>query len=250
MPGSTPERFSAPGPDARALAEEKSAAICRAENKKGGGFMKSGGVEIVPVVYGRSVMPESMIFPGGAKDRFRPIVFMIYLIRIGKRLILADAGCETMPDFDMTDFIGPVRALAQLHIAPGDITDVVITHAHHDHIESVKYFTNAAIYIQQDEYENGKAYFTPALRVNTFDGGLDLGDGVRVVKIGGHSVGSCVVEITAGDKTYVIAGDECYQRECLDRRIPTASAFDSEKSREFINKYSSGKYTVLLCHDQ
>ena len=104
-------------------------------------------ISITPIVYGRSVLPESMIFQNGAEDAFRPLLFMIYLIKAENRLILSDAGCETMPGFDMQDFIGPVKALDHIGIKPEDITDVVITHAHHDHIECVSRFQNAVIYV-------------------------------------------------------------------------------------------------------
>ena len=207
-------------------------------------------LEIIPIEYGKSVLPESMIFQGGAEDKFRPIVFMIYLIKTEKQLILVDAGCETMPGFDMRDFIGPVKALEKIDIKPDDITDVIITHSHHDHIECVSRFKNAVIYIQRDEYESGKGYLAEGMNIKLFDDEMQVSDGVRAVKIGGHSKGSCIVEVTDDKKTYIISGDECYLRECLDKKIPTGTSYCPEKSREFIGKYSSGEYTVLLCHDK
>ena len=207
-------------------------------------------LEIIPIEYGKSVLPESMIFQGGAEDKFRPIVFMIYLIKTEKQLILVDAGCETMPDFDMRDFIGPVKALEKIDIKPDDITDVIITHSHHDHIECVSRFKNAVIYIQRDEYESGKSYFKKDMNIKLFDDEVQIRSDVKAVKIGGHSKGSCIVEVTDDKKTYIISGDECYLRECLDKKIPTGTSYCPEKSRKFIEKYSSGEYTVLLCHDK
>ena len=207
-------------------------------------------LEIIPIEYGKSILPESMIFQGGAEDKFRPIVFMIYLIKTEKQLILVDAGCETMPGFDMRDFIGPVKALEKIDIKPEDITDVIITHAHHDHIECVSRFKNAVIYIQHDEYESGKGYLAEGMNIKLFDDEIQVSDSVKAVKIGGHSKGSCIVEVTDDKKTYIISGDECYLRECLDKKIPTGTSYCPEKSRKFIEKYSSGEYTVLLCHDK
>lgn len=206
--------------------------------------------KIIPIEYGKSVLPESMIFQGGEEDKFRPIVFMIYLIKIENRFILVDAGCETMPGFDMHDFIGPVKALEKLDIKPEDITDVIITHAHHDHIECVSRFKNAVIYIQRYEYESGKGCFADDMNIKLFDDEMQICSGVKTIKIGGHSKGSCVVEITGNVKKYIIAGDECYLHECLDKKIPTGSSYCPEKSRDFIEKYSSGQYTVMLCHDK
>ena len=206
-------------------------------------------LEIIPVEYGRSVLAESMIFQGGAEDIFRPIVFMIYLIKVQDRLILADAGCETMPGFDMHDFIGPLKALEKLNIKPEDITDVIITHAHHDHVECVSRFKNAVIYIQRDEYESGKGYFAEGMSIKLFDDEIQICPDVKVIKIGGHSKGSCIVEITDNGETYIIAGDECYLRECLDKRISTGTSYCPEKIRKVIEKYGNGEYAVLLCHD-
>ena len=97
-------------------------------------------IDIIPIDYGKSLLPESWIFENGAENKFRPIVFRVYLIRTENRLILVDAGCETMPGFDMKDFIGPIKALRNIGISLEEITDLIITHAHHDHIECAKYF--------------------------------------------------------------------------------------------------------------
>ncbi|MGN0494531.1 MAG: hypothetical protein ACI4F7_12860, partial [Acutalibacteraceae bacterium] len=59
-----------------------------------------------------------------------------------------------------------------------------------------------------------------------------------------------IVQITDGEKTYIIAGDECYMRECLEKQIPTGSSYNPEKSRAFIQKFAVEGYTVLLCHDE
>lgn len=206
--------------------------------------------EIRPVLYGRSTLPEDQIFQGGSKEKARPILFMVYLVRTENRQILVDAGCETMPGFVMEDFIGPVAALQKMGVTPEDITDVVITHAHHDHIECVRRFPNALVHIQREEYAAGKEYFSPEQRLSIFDEGEEIDNGLRVVRIGGHSIGSCVVEIDGEDQTVVLAGDECYQRECLLRKIPTGVSFSPEKSRAFIEKYSGDSYRVLLCHDR
>ena len=206
-------------------------------------------IDIIPIDYGKSVLPENWIFENGAENKFRPIIFRVYLLKTENRLILVDAGCVTMPDFDMRDFIGPIKALNNIGISPDEITDLIITHAHHDHIECAKCFKNAAVYIQKDEYEAGKEYLVDNINIRTFDEEMLICDGIKAVKIGGHSKGSSIVEITDADKKYVIAGDECYMRDCLTRQIPTGMAYNREKSRAFIQKYGSGEYTVLLCHD-
>ncbi len=190
-----------------------------------------------------------MIFENGAENKLRPIIFRIYLLKTENRLILADAGCKTMPDFDMKDFIGPINALKNIGITPDEITDVIITHAHHDHIECAKYFKNAAIYIQKDEYEAGKGYLTESLNIRTFEEEMLICDGIKAVKIGGHSKGSSIVEITDSCKKYIIAGDECYSYYNVENKIPTSSSCNIKNSQAFIEKYANGYYELLLMHE-
>ena len=207
-------------------------------------------MDIIPVKYAESVLSESEIFKNGDKDRLRSIVFMLYLIKTNERIILVDAGCETMPGFDMKNFVGPVKALEKLGVSLDCITDVVITHSHHDHIECVKYFNKAVIHIQLEEFKTGRKYIPDNFRINTFEDEFCVCRNVRIIKIGGHSKGSCIVEIKKDGKTYIIAGDECYLRECLKKKIPTGSSVNIKLSKDFIEKYSDEKYIVLLCHDE
>ena len=206
-------------------------------------------IEIISIEYGKSVLTEDMIFYDGSKDRIRPIVFIVYLIKTENRTILVDAGCETMPGFKMHAFIGSVKALEKIGVNRNDVTDVIITHAHHDHIECVKYFTNATNHIEKDEYESGKKYIPDEIKINIFTDKLNICEDIMVLKIGGHSKGSCIVEVNKDNKTFVIAGDECYSRLCLTQKKYTGSSFNEIASKEFVLKYSDEKYTVLLCHD-
>lgn len=212
--------------------------------------MSAKKIEIIPVDYAKSTLPESWVFLKGDKDVKVPIIFRVYLLKTEDRLILVDAGCVTMPDdFAMSDFIGPRKALAGIGISPEEITDVILTHHHHDHIECVKDYKNAVIYIQKDEYEKGKHYFGAEQTVLTFDEEMQICDGVKAIKIGGHSVGSSIVEIAGEDKPTIIAGDECYSRQCLIKKIPTGMSPNPEVSKAFVEKYGSDEYNVLLCHD-
>ena len=191
-------------------------------------------MKVIPVKYAESVLPKSMIFKNGDEHKVRPISFKVYLIETEGHTILVDAGCETMPGFDMRNFIGPIKALESINVRSEDITDVIITHSHHDHIECVKYFNKAIIHIEREEYKPGEEYIPDNFKVNIFNDEFTICENVRIIKIGGHSAGSCIVEVKKDNVTYIISGDECYLRECLEKKIPTGSSVCPEKSKGFI----------------
>ena len=209
--------------------------------------------EIINVEYAQGDMPETFVNPNGSKDKFFRILFRSFLIKTEDKRILVDAGCETMPGWTMYDFIGTVKALEKLNLSPDDITDVILTHIHHDHIECLKYFKNSNIYIQRDEYESGRDNFTDDMKVILFDDEYKLCRAVMVVKIASHSVGSSVVEVIDGDDKYVLSGDEFYIRETINdlkerMKSPDFVPADpvEKKRAEFIRRYTDWK--IVLCH--
>ncbi|MDY4976108.1 MAG: MBL fold metallo-hydrolase [Clostridia bacterium] len=211
--------------------------------------------EIVDITFAQGDMPEAFFKPNSPADKFRRILFRCFLIKTEERKILVDAGCETMPGWTMYNFIGPIKALANQNLTPEDITDVIITHTHSDHIEGIPFFEHSNIYIQRDEYESGKGYFTDSMKVILFNDEYRLCDAVRVVKIASHSIGSSVVEVIDGTDQYVLSGDEFYVWDTvneLKERIQKpdyAPADESERKKaEFLKRYNDWK--IVLCHSE
>ena len=206
-------------------------------------------IEIKAIVYGETELPESMVFAGGSEQVVYPIKLILYTVKTGKHLVLIDAGCDTMPGFPLRNFMSPATALKKAGIEPEQITDVIITHAHHDHIDGVRHFPNAVIFIQEEEYQAGKSYIPEDFQVHTFRDHCVVADCLEVCRIGGHSPGSCIVKLNRNGERYVFCGDECYLRVCLDRKIPTGCSCNPEISRKFVETDGSGAYRVLLSHD-
>ncbi len=199
--------------------------------------------------YAETTLPENMIFSGGDKGKKLPITFAVYLIKLKDRNILVDAGCDTMPGFVMKKHYSPSFVVRQADVTADEITDVIITHSHHDHIEGLKHFKNATVHIQKNEYESGKKYLSDSGSVNVFEGVYEIADGIRIVEIGGHAKGSCVVEIKGDGVIVVLAGDECYTSWNIQNKIGTGASLNREKSNGFVQKYSDEKYIVHTCHD-
>ena len=205
-------------------------------------------MKLYAVKYAESVFGENHIFKGGDPEVLLPIHFVIFLIEDEARRILIDAGCDTMPGWDMRHFESPSVILERAGIPCDSITDVVLTHFHHDHVEAVKYFKNAVAHIQKDEYELCKGYFPEGMKIETFTDEKELPSGIKAIKIGAHSVGSCIVEFPLGNKTGVISGDEVYSKKVID--IAKNGNGYHPRTVEFAKKYSdSEKYKVFVMHE-
>lgn len=202
-------------------------------------------MKIVALKYGESVFGENYIFKGGNKDTLLPISFVIYLIQTESKNILVDVGCDDGAGFEMSVFKKPVAVLKEYGLEPDDITDVVITHAHHDHVEAIGYYEKATIHIQTDEYAKAKKYITDRFAVHVIEDEFALTGRITVKKIGGHSIGSCIVVAD----NFVLCADECYYKKCLTDGIMTGASCNEENSLQFLKGYRDEKYEPLLFHD-
>ena len=204
---------------------------------------------IVVLKYGESIYNEKYIFAGGAPDVMLPISFVIYLIQDGNRNILVDAGCNDGAGFKMSCFCKPIEVLEKYGLRPEDITDVILTHRHHDHVEAIGDFKDAVIHIQKEEYAPARKFIPENSKVEIFEEQTSLGPNLTIRKIGGHSTGSSIVIYEADNKKYVFCGDECYVRECFEKQIPTGATCNPALSKQFIQDYNGKEYIPLLFHD-
>jgi hypothetical protein len=88
--------------------------------------------------------------------------FMLWLIKGNGRVILMDAGylysVEAAKDFDMIDDMRPDSTLLKITVRPEEVTDIVLSYPHLNHINSVDMFPNAKVWVQKDDY----TFFTTA----------------------------------------------------------------------------------------
>lgn len=199
--------------------------------------------------YGSTHITERMAFQDGSENIKLPIGLLFFLIEQNDRKILIDVGCDTMPGFELTEFEKPVRVLEKCGINPKSITDIILTHTHHDHIDAARYYTQAAVYLHKSELEFSKPYLEGFKNIHPLDGDTLIFENVLFKHIGGHSPGSGIVLINALGKTYVLCGDECYTKANLLTKQPTGSSFCLEKSRFFVSEYSKEPYAPILFHD-
>ena len=127
--------------------------------------------------------PVAALVQGAERRRKLDIAMAIWVLKgPGGRTVLVDAGFYR-PQFlrkNVAGYTRPDRALERLGIRPEQVTDVVVTHMHWDHVNGVDLFPKARVWIQKDEF----AYYTGAAwQPGGHPGGIDPDDVLALVKL-------------------------------------------------------------------
>lgn len=199
--------------------------------------------------YGTTDITERMAFEDGSPDVKLEISLMFFLIETDGRKILVDVGCDTMPGFELREFEKPVNVLEASGIKRDEITDVILSHSHHDHIDALRYYPQARVYLQESEKAEAAGYIPNMDKLVTFTDEFSLCDGIRIKRVGGHTSGSSVVHLKADSGEYVLIGDACYTTANLVRKEPTGTAVSKSESEAFISEYTKPCYKVVVAHD-
>ncbi|HMG84916.1 MAG TPA: N-acyl homoserine lactonase family protein [Terracidiphilus sp.] len=151
-------------------------------------------------------VPVAELVVNGPKDQKVDVAMVVWLIRGGGRTILFDSGFHRdtfLKDFPMKDYLRPDEAVKTAGVNPQDVTDIVISHAHWDHMGGIDLFPKATVWIQREEY---RYYTGDAWQNNGKHGGIDPADVQELVKLNTEHrvrfVGGDDVEIFPGIRTY------------------------------------------------
>lgn len=156
------------------------------------------------------------------------------LVETGGELVLFDAGLGEFAEAEGAP-AGKLRdSLDELGVSPGDITRVVVSHAHPDHIggltarsndQRVPVFGSATHFVGRAEWEawtSGTAeapqeYVEMATQslvpldsaglLEVVDAEADVAPGVLMIAAPGHTPGHCVVEIRSEGSSALCLGD-------------------------------------------
>jgi len=171
---------------------------------------------------------------GAPRNETIDTVFVVWLIRGGGRNILFDSGFHRekwFKYFPVTDYLRPDEAVKLAGVKPDEVTDIVISHAHWDHMGGIDLFPKATVWIQKDEfrYYTGDAWQVDGdhdgidpedarelVRLNT-EGRLRLVDGdnmeifpgIRAYTGARHTYASQYLRVE-GSPSFVLASDNCY----------------------------------------
>ena len=177
-------------------------------------------------------IPVGALVVGGPKDEKVDVDFVVWLIRGGGHNILFDSGFHREKYFkqwNVTDYLRPDEAVQQAGVKPEAVTDIVISHAHWDHMGGIDLFPKAIVWIQKDEY---RYYTGEAWQSGGQHGGIDSDDIQQLVRLNTEGrlrlVDGDNVEILPGIRVFV-GSRHTYASQYLrvDGRPPFVLASDN-----------------------
>ncbi|MGH8974109.1 MAG: MBL fold metallo-hydrolase [Acidimicrobiia bacterium] len=198
--------------------------------------MKVGGLEIVPVLDGSARLPAERLlrFTGARDDPWGPHQGLLepdgtlhlplggFLVRTGDRVVLVDTGVGRL-ETDTYRGGAFLDSLAGAGVTPAEVTDVVLTHLHFDHVgwttqrgeivfAHATYRCHAADwdhFVAGPEPEEGSVRKLSPLaeRLEPFAGDTTVVPGVSVRHAPGHTPGSAIVVVSDGPERALLLGD-------------------------------------------
>jgi len=232
-------------------------------------YATSPGVKVSDLVVGA---------PSDMGNKKLDLAMVVWLVRGGGHTILFDSGFHRdtyLKEFPMKDFLRPDEAVKTAGVQPADVTDVVISHAHWDHMGGIDLFPTAQIWIQKAEYN----YYTGAAwekggdnggidpedvrqlkklnaegRVHLVDGdNVEIFPGIRAYTGARHTYASQYLLIE-GHPNYVLASDNAYFYLNLQQHLASATFSDADHPANIANqarmiKLAGSADRILPGHD-
>lgn len=182
-------------------------------------------------------------------DRELAMDYFLWVARNSERTVVIDCGFNEYSGArrNRTMLCPPVGALRQVGVDAAEVSQLIVTHAHYDHIGNLLSFPAARIVVADREFVfwtsrlSRKPLFMTsaeeadldALRqleqaglVDFVSGRASLAPGIEVVEIGGHTPGQLAVIVSTAQGEAVIASDALHYYEEMTQDRPFAHVTD------------------------
>ena len=219
--------------------------------------------------------PVRSLVAGADTARRMDIAMSVWLLRGGRRNVLVDAGFyrdKFVQQWKPAGYVQPSEAVRRAGVRPEDVTDIIVSHVHWDHVDGIDLFPNARIWIQKEEYDHyvapdGKsrdraldsddakmlADLMSRGRVNQIKGdSTEIIPGITVFTGGKHTFASQYATVRTDSGTAVIASDNLYLYENLEKHRPIAQTLDSLSNlaaQQRMTRLASAPRLIVPGHD-
>lgn len=238
------------------------------------------GFEVVQVKYAERVTRKSVVLHDyaryGRPDGDLHMEYNFWVMRAASETILLDTGY----DVSARDWLGEISVkptpdgLALIGVDPGEVSMVITSHFHYDHIGYLRLFQNARVVSGKAEYDYwfGKwrnddleGEFTIAEhlepvrraeeegRLRLISEETEVHPGITVYPVGGHCPGELLTLVRSRSGPLILAADAAHFYEQIENEWPFFAFTDLGEMRRalsFINRLARETgATVIPGHD-
>ena len=220
---------------------------------------------------------RSYLFNLGNPGEKMTMDWSFWVIVGDSKVILVDTGFsdeKLVTKWGIKDWTRTDKLLPKIGLNPGEVTDIILTHAHWDHAGNIENFNpKATIWMQKDELEFaagaaaqsnfGKIGLNKedvlALvnwnwdgRVKLIEGDKEIIPGIRCYLGGKHTYGFQWISVNTASGIVVLASDIVYMFENIDTMTPIGtgqSSLEAYKTLERIVEVASSRDLIVPGHD-
>lgn len=230
--------------------------------------------EIYPLKIGQATEEEPRIFYlGSCKKRITVYQYM-WLIKGNGNLVLVDtgftreAGQSFNPDVKQEKEEEPLKQLSSLGIKPEEISSIILTHGHWDHLSPTVFaFSNARVYLQERELlsltKPSHPWFTEFVfkdvirkltddckrRLRIIAGDKEILPGIRLFWTGGHTPGHQSVAVNTKAGKVILTGDVVFTYRNIEKDIPVGFNCNLEDCFQAMKRIRKEADIVIPGHD-
>jgi glyoxylase-like metal-dependent hydrolase (beta-lactamase superfamily II) len=211
-----------------------------------------------------------------SKDSISFAYYFWFLNGDNGKKVLVDVGLIQDYSHPMkgNNYVRPDSLIQRINITPDDITDIIITHPHFDHIDGLSLFKTGTVWIQKDDY----TYFVGdgwqkggdnrgfnkgdvlkivkanlAGRVNFINGdNIEIIPGIRVFTGSKHTFGSQHLVVDTKTDKVLLASDDSWFYYNLEHELPIPLVLDAEAYTVQLKKMKTlipNKDLIIPGHD-
>lgn len=204
--------------------------------------LKDGDLNIPTAVadnpWGRAAEVAPLLAAAGQTDGNIHLSIQPLLVKTGDRIVLIDTGAGGQMGTQ-----GKLKAsLRAAGIEPGQVTDILISHAHGDHVgglvaDGALAFPNATIRLSIPEWADLQSQtrmadlvrvITP--KVQAFAPGATVAPGIMAVSLNGHTPGHSGYEIASGEARLLYVGDALHSSIISVQRPEWRNVWDGDSA--------------------
>lgn len=181
-----------------------------------------------------------------ALPKYVSVAFSFWVLKGTERIILIDTGFSNLGMVDrwqIEDYKDPITALKEIGIDPDQVTDVIVTHSHWDHIGSLHKFHRACLWMSKHDVRailrDKQGRLPSAVRLAKREGRLKVTEhitrvapSVVTVPVGLHTPGHQFVVVKRGDRAHVFSSDIAPLWANFERKKTTGQTSNRLKTQE------------------